>query len=105
MWLRKTVPARATQRKTEREADKVLTRLLNHVDERRHPRTEDAVNGLLDRWLDVLDVERQTRAGYLSQIDKHVRPTRCSAARHVALNNGRSRFLGIRAVDGTEIRT
>jgi len=32
MWLRETVPARATQRETEREADKVLTRLLNQVD-------------------------------------------------------------------------
>jgi hypothetical protein len=105
MWLRETVPARATRRETEREADNVLTRLLNQVDSRRHPRTEDTVNELLDRWLDVLDVERKTRAGYLSKIDEHVRPTRCSAARHVPVNNGRQRFLGTRAVDGTEIRT
>ena len=52
-----------------------MTRLLNQVDERRSPRTEATVNELLDRWLDVLDVERKTRAGYVSKIEKHVRPT------------------------------
>jgi integrase len=73
--LRQTVPARATRRETEREAGKVQTRLLNQVDERRSPRTEATVNELLDRWLDVLDVERKTRANYVSKIEKHVRPT------------------------------
>lgn len=60
---------------TAAEAEKVLTRLLNQVDERRSPRTEVTVNQLIDRWLDVIDVERKTRAGYVSKIEKHVRPT------------------------------
>ncbi len=63
IWLRETVKARATRPETKREAERVLTRLLNQVDERRSPRTEATVNELLDRWLDVLDVERKTRAG------------------------------------------
>ena len=53
----------------------VLTRLLNQVDERRSPRTEATVNELLDRWLEVIEVERKTRAGYVSKIEKHIRPT------------------------------
>ena len=73
--LRKTVSARSTRRETEREAVKVQTRLLNQVDERCSPRTEATVNELLDRWLDILDVERKTRAGYVSKIEKHLRPT------------------------------
>ena len=73
--LRETVAARATQRETEREATKVQTRLLNQVDERRSPRTEATVNELLDRWLDVIDIEKKTRAGYVGKIEKHVRPT------------------------------
>ena len=40
MQLRETVPARATRRETEREAEKLKTRLLNQVDERRSPRTD-----------------------------------------------------------------
>jgi integrase len=75
LFLRETVPARATRRETEREAEKVLTRLLNQVDERRNPRTEATVNELLDRWLDVIDVERTTRAGYVGKVEKHLRPT------------------------------
>ncbi|ANY06906.1 integrase [Pseudonocardia sp. HH130630-07] len=73
--LRETVPARATKRETEREADKAVTRLLNQVDERRSPRTEATVNQLIDRWLDVIEVERKTRAGYVGKIEKHIRPT------------------------------
>lgn len=75
IWLRETVAAEATRRETEREAEKALTRLLNQVDERRSPRTETTVNQLLDRWLEVIEVERKTRAGYVSKIEKHVRPT------------------------------
>jgi integrase len=73
--LRETVPARATRRETEREAEKVQTRLLNQVDERRSPRTEATVSQLLDRWLEVIDVERTTRTGYVGKIEKHIRPT------------------------------
>lgn len=30
---------------------------------------------LLDRWLDVIDIEKKTRAGYVGKIEKHIRPT------------------------------
>ncbi|MFC4943333.1 tyrosine-type recombinase/integrase [Pseudonocardia sp. GCM10023141] len=73
--LRETVAARATRRETEKEAEKVQTRLLNRVDERRSPRTEATVNELLDRWLEVIEIERKTRTGYVGKIEKHVRPT------------------------------
>ena len=49
--LRETVKARATQRETEREADKVQTRLINQVNERRSPKTEVTVNVLIDKLL------------------------------------------------------
>jgi integrase len=47
---------------------------LNQVDERRNPRTKATVNQLVDRWLEVLDVEPSTRIGYVRKIEKHVRP-------------------------------
>jgi integrase len=56
------------------EAERVLSRLLNQVDEKRNPRTTATLNQLLDRWLEVLDVEVSTRRGYLTKINKHVRP-------------------------------
>ena len=54
------------------DAEKARTRLLSQVDERRNPRA--TVNQLLDRWLEVLDVEPSTRRGYVLKIEKHVRP-------------------------------
>ena len=56
------------------QAEKVRTRLLNQVDERRNPRTRATVSQLLDRWLEVLDVDPSTRIGYESKISKHIRP-------------------------------
>ena len=50
-------------------------KLLNQVDERRSPRTEATVNELLDRWLEVIDIEKTTRTGYVGKIEKHIRPT------------------------------
>lgn len=73
--LRETVTARDTQRETEKEAEKVRTKLLNQVDERRSPKTEATVNELLDRWLDVIDIEKTTRTGYVGKVEKHIRPT------------------------------
>jgi hypothetical protein len=57
-----------------READKARTRLLAQVDERRNPRTRATMNHLLDRWLEVLDVDVSTRRGYVSKIETHIRP-------------------------------
>lgn len=53
MYIRDLVKAKRTRRETEREADKVLTKPLNQVDERRNPRMTATVNQLLWRrgWL------------------------------------------------------
>ena len=55
-------------------AEHALTRLLNQVDERRNPRTVSTVNQLLDKHLEMLDVERSTLLNYRSQLALHVRP-------------------------------
>jgi integrase len=69
--LVEVVPAGPTASK---EAEKVRTRLLNQVDERRNPRTKATVNQLLDRYLQVLDVGETTRRTYEGYIEKHIRP-------------------------------
>ncbi|HEY7046645.1 MAG TPA: tyrosine-type recombinase/integrase [Jatrophihabitantaceae bacterium] len=58
----------------EKEADRVRTRLLNQVDEERSPRTRATVGQLMDRYLEVLDVEETTKRGYIGYIEKHIRP-------------------------------
>jgi hypothetical protein len=74
-YISATVPVGRNEQETLREAEKVRTRLVNQVDERRNPRTRATVNQLLDRWLDVIKVEKTTRHGYIGKIDKHIRPT------------------------------
>nr|WP_256092919.1 site-specific integrase [Micromonospora aurantiaca] len=44
------------------------------VDERRHPRTCATLDQLLDRWLEVADIEATTRMGYVNKLNKHARP-------------------------------
>lgn len=70
-YLKEVVPAGPT---AEKEAERVRTRLLNQVDEQRNPRTSATVNQLMDRYLEVLDVEDTTRWTYIGYIDKHIRP-------------------------------
>jgi hypothetical protein len=50
--------------KAAKEAEKVRTKLLAEVDQRRNPRTNATVNQLLERYLGVLRVEYTTRDGY-----------------------------------------
>jgi integrase len=71
MYLRETVPAGP---RAATEAEKIRTRLLNQVDEKRNPRTTATVSQLIDRWLEVIDVEASTRQGYVRKIGKHIRP-------------------------------
>jgi integrase len=69
--LRETVPAGPNAR---REAQKVMSRLLNQLDEQRAPRTRATVNQLMDRYLEVLAVERTTRITYEGYVRNHIRP-------------------------------
>jgi integrase len=50
--------------KAEREAQRAMTRLLNQLDEKRNQRTRATVNQLIDRYLEVLDIEETTRTTY-----------------------------------------
>jgi integrase len=59
---------------TPAEAEKVRTKLLAQLDERRNPRTKATVNKLMDRYLEVLDVEETTRRTYEGYIARHIRP-------------------------------
>ena len=56
------------------EAEKVRTRLLGDVDAGRQPRTSATVGQLMQRYLEVIDVEVATRAGYESLIRTHILP-------------------------------
>jgi integrase len=60
--------------KAEARAEQVRTRLLGQVDEQRNPRTRATVNQLMDRYLEVIDVEPATLAPYLRYINRYIRP-------------------------------
>jgi integrase len=70
-YLVETVPAGP---KAEAQAEKVRTRLLSEVDDKRSSRTNATVDQLLDRYLDVLKVEDTTRTGYERLIRLYIRP-------------------------------
>jgi integrase len=56
------------------EAEMVRRRLVNQVDEQRNPRTKATVNQLMNRYLELLDVEETTRERYEEVIRVHIRP-------------------------------
>ena len=60
-YLREVVPDGP---KSGAQAEKVRTRLLSEVDDRRSARTNATVDQLLDCYLNVLKIEDTTRAGY-----------------------------------------
>jgi integrase len=56
------------------EAEKVRTKLLNQLDEKRAPKTRATVNQLLDKHFELLKVEPKTMEGYQSVTRNHIRP-------------------------------
>jgi integrase len=70
-YLTEVIPSGPT---AAREAEQARTRLLNQVDEGRNPRTKANVNQLMDRYLELLDVDVTTHKGYAGYIRNHVRP-------------------------------
>ena len=70
-YLVETLPAGPS---AARDAERMRTRLLNQVDERRNPRTKATVNQLLDRWLEVAEMETTTRNSVVGRLNRHVRP-------------------------------
>ncbi|WP_370588578.1 tyrosine-type recombinase/integrase [Pseudonocardia sp. C8] len=70
-YLVETVPASP---KARAEAERIRTRFINQVDEQRNPRTKATVNQLMDRYLELLDVEETTWQRYEQTIRCHIRP-------------------------------
>ncbi|MFB9688430.1 tyrosine-type recombinase/integrase [Amycolatopsis plumensis] len=56
------------------QAEKVRTKLLNQLDERRAPKTRATLNQLLDKHFELLKVEPKTMEGYESVTRNHIRP-------------------------------
>jgi len=57
-----------------KQAEKIRTRFLAEVDERRSPRTNATVNQLLERYFDVLTVEDTTLDRYEGLVRLYIRP-------------------------------
>lgn len=70
-YLTEVVPAGP---KAWTEAEKVRTKLLNQVDERRNPKTRATVNQLLTRYFELLKVDTRTLEDYISLARNHIRP-------------------------------
>lgn len=70
-YLTEVVPAGPTAAK---EAEKARTRLLARLDEKRAPRTSATVDQLLERHMELLDVEPTSLASYESLIRVHIKP-------------------------------
>jgi len=60
--------------RADKLAEKARTRLLAQVDERRNPRTRATVNQMLDRHLEMLNVEETTLDSYEVFDRNHIRP-------------------------------
>jgi hypothetical protein len=63
------------QAETETEAEKVRTRLLHQVDEKRHPKTQAAMSFLLDRWLGVAELDETSYERAEGIIRNYLKPT------------------------------
>jgi hypothetical protein len=56
----------------EKEAEKARIRLINQVDERRHPRTKAALAQLIEKHLDAASLDPGTRRGYQRNFKNHL---------------------------------
>jgi hypothetical protein len=66
----------------ERAAEVVRTRLLNRVDEQRHPTSTITVGQVLDRWLEVAELEESTKERYEQLVRDYLKPTFGTVAAH-----------------------
>src|SRR5258706_497489 len=55
-------------------AEQARTRMQAEVDDRRTPRTRATVAQLMEKYLDVLQIEDTTRAGYEGHVRRHINP-------------------------------
>ncbi|MFC7625265.1 tyrosine-type recombinase/integrase [Microlunatus sp. GCM10028923] len=71
-YLKETIPAGTP--KLEKEAEKVKRRLQVQVDEQRQPRTSSSVSHLVERHLEMAQLDRTTLSRYQSCFTKHIAP-------------------------------
>ncbi|MFC4005235.1 hypothetical protein ACFS2C_26480 [Prauserella oleivorans] len=58
----------------EREAERILTRLVAQVDAERHAKTNGTLSVAIDEWLKVLEVEDSTREAYEMYARRYIKP-------------------------------
>jgi hypothetical protein len=67
-YLKKTVD-------DHKQAEAALTKLLNQVDEQRHPRTQVTVRQVIDRWFEVVVHEETTRIKNEQLVRDYIEPS------------------------------
>lgn len=71
LYLDQTVPPGP---RAAKDAERLRTRLLKQVDDKRNPHTRATVDQMLDRYLEVIEIETSTRKSYEGYIRNHIRP-------------------------------
>jgi integrase len=59
---------------TEKEAEVELTKMLNQVDEQRHPKNKILVSQLIEKWFEVAELEDTTRERSEGLNRKYIEP-------------------------------
>ena len=68
-------PRRLTASTTnEKDAERILRRLLSEVDQQTHARTSATLGSALDSWLRVHEAEANTLAGYEANARRYIKP-------------------------------
>lgn len=71
-YLTEIVPVTTTEDAADAEAEKVRIRLVNQVNEARHPRTRATVDQLLERYIKLIDVDAGTLEDYEGKVRNHI---------------------------------
>ncbi|MEV0681169.1 tyrosine-type recombinase/integrase [Actinosynnema sp. NPDC050436] len=72
VYLSETV--KGTTKAAHKQADKVMTRLLAEVDRQRSTSTSVTFSHAIDEWLKNVELEDNTRDGYVGYIERSIRP-------------------------------
>ncbi|MFD0203824.1 MULTISPECIES: tyrosine-type recombinase/integrase [Saccharothrix] len=65
---------KGTTKAAHKQADKVMTRLLAEVDQQRSTSTTVTFSHAIDEWLKNVELEDNTRDGYVGYIERTIRP-------------------------------
>ena len=95
-YLKKTVD-------DEKQAEAALTKLLNQVDEQRHPRTQVTVRQVIAKWFEVVVDEEGTRAKNEQLVRGLIEPSLAQASSACA-RDGLSIEAGATTIDHRRVR-